>query len=157
MGIWYHGTTKQNAQSILKNGFKKHTYFTWDLAAALTMGGDYVFAVFFPGKDTSTYWEIITTRKILPSKILHCYKFKSEEVFVNSKAILETGKIEEFKKIYGKNISLCKSCKGTGEQGIKKVLQYLPRKMQGGYGKACVSCSGFGYLRKNGKKLNIAK
>ena len=48
--IYYHGTTEDNAQIILKKGFKKGTYFTWDLHSALVMGGMWVFAIYFEDK-----------------------------------------------------------------------------------------------------------
>jgi hypothetical protein len=43
--IWYHGTSKKNARSILKSGFKKETWFAKDLQDAIAYGGFYVFEV----------------------------------------------------------------------------------------------------------------
>lgn len=46
--ICYHGTSKRNVESIIKNGFNDGTHFTLDLQIALEVGGNYVFRVEFP-------------------------------------------------------------------------------------------------------------
>ena len=43
--IWYHGTNKHNAKSILKHGFREGTYFAAHLEDATGYGGEYVFEV----------------------------------------------------------------------------------------------------------------
>ena len=47
--IWYHGTTKENSESILREGFRLSTYFARGLDSALCYGGPYVFGVWFEG------------------------------------------------------------------------------------------------------------
>ncbi len=61
MSVYYHGTTKENAETIQKQGFKKGTYFTWDLHSALVMGGMYVFGLFDDKSPEKSYWEWINT------------------------------------------------------------------------------------------------
>jgi len=52
--LFYHGTTKENAEKILKSGyFKEYTYFANHLEDALEFGGDYVFFVWFEGDGRS--------------------------------------------------------------------------------------------------------
>lgn len=48
MTIWYHGTTRTRALSILRGGFNEGTYFAKHLEDALEFGGPYVFAVTLP-------------------------------------------------------------------------------------------------------------
>jgi RNA:NAD 2'-phosphotransferase (TPT1/KptA family) len=47
VSIWYHGTTKENAESIMKEGFRKGTQFAQHLSTSIGFGGNYVFAVLF--------------------------------------------------------------------------------------------------------------
>ena len=45
--ICYHGTTPENAKSILWDGFKKGSYFAFRVEDSLIFGGPYLFAVAF--------------------------------------------------------------------------------------------------------------
>ena len=46
--MYYHGTSKENADKILESGyFEQWTYFADNLADAIGYGGNYVFAVWF--------------------------------------------------------------------------------------------------------------
>ena len=45
--IAYHGTNKEAARSIIREGFRPETYFAYDKYAAIIYGGPYVFAVKF--------------------------------------------------------------------------------------------------------------
>ena len=67
--IWYHGTNKENSELILKNGFKKGTYFANHLEDAIGFGGKYVFEVALL-MDKKNYWEWITPIIISKNKII---------------------------------------------------------------------------------------
>ena len=43
--IYFHGTNRKNAKSILKNGFRKGTFFADHLEDALCYGGRNIFEV----------------------------------------------------------------------------------------------------------------
>ena len=45
--ICYHGTTPENAESILKEGFRAGSYFAYRVEDSLAYGGPYLFAVAF--------------------------------------------------------------------------------------------------------------
>jgi hypothetical protein len=150
--IYYHGTTEENAQLILKKGFRKGTYFTWDLHSALVMGGMWVFAVYFEDKDPSKYWEYIIPKPIKKDKILFLRKFDVECIYDNENEEIRTREIN-FKEYWGKDTVLCKLCQGKGQ------LNDAPK--YGGWGgrdpsykiEVCNVCAGYGCLKPNGKKM----
>ena len=45
--IAYHGTSLENVESILKEGFRVKTYFAWSFQDALAFGGPCVFSARF--------------------------------------------------------------------------------------------------------------
>jgi hypothetical protein len=47
VGICYHGTTKENAEQILQDGFRADSWFAAHLEDALLYGGNHVFGVKF--------------------------------------------------------------------------------------------------------------
>lgn len=51
MKIWFHGTNKANAESILKEGFRPDTWFAAHLEDALAFGGNHVFEVALEAKE----------------------------------------------------------------------------------------------------------
>ena len=113
--IYYHGTTEANPRTILKKGFKKGTYFTWDLHSALVMGGMWVFAVYFKDKDpTKSYWEYITPKLIKKNKILYLRKFDVECIYDNEDENIKLREIM-LKENRGKDVILCKACSGRGQ------------------------------------------
>ena len=82
--IWYHGTEEKTSKIILKEGFKELTYFTWDLHAALNMGGGFVFSIYLKNKSSSDYWQWRTPNIILPNKIrerIHHKKVQKENLY----------------------------------------------------------------------------
>lgn len=95
--ILFHGTTKEKADKILKEGFKPWSYFSKDLAEAL-MYGDYVFEVLFEHKYSPTWfehfrsWQIKNRKHISPTQIITLRKYSSEEVFANEETRKEVGK-----------------------------------------------------------------
>lgn len=74
--VGYHGTNREAAQAILREGFRAGTYFAESLDAALRFGGEYLFAVVFDGdrldgsSDPEDRWQWWTWGAILPDRIL---------------------------------------------------------------------------------------
>jgi len=74
--FYFHGTTsKKKADSILKNGFNKGTYFADHLEDALGFGGKYIFWVwidfkFKKGRRPKGFeWQVISANHIEPKFI----------------------------------------------------------------------------------------
>lgn len=74
--IWYHGTNKNNAKSILKTGFREGTWFAKHLEDAIGYGGEYVFEVDMEVNNED--WQIHMGHDIPTSWIhsLHRYKVR---------------------------------------------------------------------------------
>lgn len=148
--IYYHGTNEENARSILKNGFKEGTYFTWDLHAALVMGGMWIFGIYLEDKSPEkSYWEWRNSEIIPPTKILYLRKFNIDCIYDNEKE-KEKIKIIHHKERYGENIIHCKKCKGRGQ--TNKIPEY--GRLRDNKCDVCKSCGGFGCLKKDGKRMN---
>ena len=148
--IWYHGTSEENANLILKHGFRPLTHFTWDLHTSLVQGGMWVFGVYFPDKDHTQYWEWRTQEHIPPERILYLRKFSVDCVYDNEKEDQAVALIR-LREINGPNVVLCTPCKGAGQ------LNAAPK--YGGWTVAnlpiaCNDCGGFGCLRPDGTRIN---
>ena len=145
--IYYHGTSKENSELILKNGFQPLTYFTWDLHSALVMGGMYIFGIYFDDKDISDYWEWRNTEIILPERILFFRKFSIDCIFDNE---VEERKMREKFLIerHGNSVKYCSKCKGNGQLNELKPYEKNHDII------VCPKCGGFGCIKKNNKKLN---
>jgi len=63
----YHGTNKENALKISKNGFKVGTHFASHLEDALEFGGSWIFVVKWDHKPFN--WQFLNKRIIKPNKI----------------------------------------------------------------------------------------
>jgi len=110
--IVYHGTTKENADKILKEGFKPWTYFAKNLAEALYYGGGYVFAVAIEHNKSPEWfenwlgWQIMNHEHIPITQIVNLRKYSREEIFTNKPLWNEVGRrgIEYYNKVekYGK-------------------------------------------------------
>ena len=94
MKICYHGTTKENAESILKNGFNAWTYFATHLEDAIGMGGDYVFSVAFDedpalwhGEDKGD-WQFMIRENMPPEQIV-TLKHYQHEILLNNEELRE--------------------------------------------------------------------
>ena len=70
----YHGTTKNNIESILKNGFKKRTYFALHLEDALEFGGVYIFRVGF-NSPLSFDWQFRVIKNVPAKRIISLKKY----------------------------------------------------------------------------------
>ena len=77
--IVYHGTNKDAAMIIMKDGFKSNTYFAFNLADALSFGGQYIFRVVidFPEEIFDLNWQIRVNEHISPEKIVSLEYFKT--------------------------------------------------------------------------------
>ena len=83
--LCYHGTIKQNAAMITKQGFARHTFFAKHLEDALGYGGEYIFVVAFDSKKLPDGWQFITRSKISPNKIVEHYRLKKHAISKNEK------------------------------------------------------------------------
>lgn len=81
MTIFYHGTTEENAQSILKEGFRIGTWFAAHLEDALAFGGPYVFRVRID-YETST-WQFHTLIPIEKESIQSLVFYNPKEIYTN--------------------------------------------------------------------------
>lgn len=147
--VYYHGTSIEKAATILNEGFKEGTYFTWDLHSALVMGGMHIFAVYFLDKEITDYWEWISDKVISAEEILYYRVFSVECVYNNDKAreaLIKRTHIER----HGEDAIHCVKCKGQGQ--LNEVFEY------GGIKNTdiivCDICKGFGCLQLNNKPWN---
>jgi len=99
--IVFHGTKKENTGLILKNGFKKNTYFALNLADALEFGGEYIFYVVLKCGDEN--WEPRNKRVISPNRITRLIKINPKMIYENDDV-----RVRFFGK--GKKYS-CRNCK----------------------------------------------
>ncbi len=148
--VYYHGTSKENANIILKEGFKEATYFTWDLHSALVMGGIHIFAIYFPDKEIIDYWEWISDKVISAKEILYYRVFTVECIYDNEDAREAVTKLNHIKE-RGKDIIHCTKCKGHGQ--LNKVYEYVAWRKDDKL-IVCDICKGFGCLQLNNKPWN---
>ena len=109
--ILFHGTTKEKAEKISKEGFNPWSYFAKDLAEAL-MYGDYIFEVLWKHDCAPEWfehfrsWQIKNRKHIPITRIITLRKYSREEIFANEKIRDEVGRrnLEYYNKVerYGK-------------------------------------------------------
>ena len=107
MPYWYHGTTKEASEIILKEGFRAGTYFSKEMASSLVMGGDYVFWVWF-NEDPTKCWEYICPEPIGKDQITPKVLYHSEEVERRVRK-------QHHEEDYGKDSIFCTHCDGLGQ------------------------------------------
>jgi len=146
MSIRFHGTTKENAETILKNGFRPRTYFAQHLEDSLVMGGNYIFWVWLPEAEKG--WEYISNKRILPNRILTLRKFNVQKIYFSDK-VNRLVKRQFFKEQHGK-FKFCTKCDGRGQLEKRDLLERGTKKKL----TACPKCQGFGCLRPDGKRFN---
>lgn len=85
MRIFFHGTNKVNALSILKTGFNVGTYFSFNLEDALALGGNYVFEVALDQALASpdVTWQFHTLIHIPADRIVACSVIQQETIYNN--------------------------------------------------------------------------
>jgi len=120
--ICYHGTTDKVAyETILKEGVKKGSWWTPFLPAALTMGGPYIIAVFFPEIDekwlgkSEGNWQFISRRTIKQKDFIATLKYSAKLLTYWHEANTKMRKF--FAKKDGKK--WCNFCNGHGELTYK--------------------------------------
>lgn len=90
--ICYHGTNKENMESIRENGFNPWTYFGKHLEEAVWYGGEYIFEVLFSEDDhhlpdfwkDPDKWQFICHERVLPDKIVGIHHILRKELYNNS-------------------------------------------------------------------------
>lgn len=85
--ICCHGTNKENAENILKNGFRAWTYFAQHLEDALGYGGSYVFEVCFETKKVSKHWQFMIRKRYSPKKIVSLKYYPKRRVIEENKKL----------------------------------------------------------------------
>ena len=81
--IAFHGTNKKSAiRNILKKGFKRGTYFAYEIENAVEFGGDYIFIVRFSDDSTKWHgapdrWQFHLGEVVSPNSILAHFSLKS--------------------------------------------------------------------------------
>ena len=81
--ICFHGTTKENSEVIMRDGFKKGTFFATHLDDAIEFGGDHIFEVMFVRERVPQKWQFTIRRKLHPNRIVRNYSFNQEVLYDN--------------------------------------------------------------------------
>lgn len=85
LAIIYHGTNQVNARKILKDGFKKDTYFALHLEDAIGYGGLYVFEVAYPlSRIPEGCWQFICDAFIDTESIVRLTKYNRSKVVTDN-------------------------------------------------------------------------
>ncbi len=142
MEVLFHGTTKENAKIILKEGFKVGTYFGRHLEDALHMGGNYIFEVLFE-EDTGDYWEIRNGERIPTNRIRYHYLLKPNLIWHNKECEKRIKEIHS-KEDYGPKAVVCDYCDGRGQEEYYPPFTYW-RNMN--KVTICKNCGGRGVLK----------
>ena len=82
MKICYHGTTRKNARSILKQGFRPETFFARNLQDAVGFGGSHVFEVAFD--DVPDHWQFFLLEWIKPDRIVSYTIYNARRLMDNA-------------------------------------------------------------------------
>ena len=86
MRIYFHGTNKESANKILKNGFKKGTWFADHLEDALEFGGNHIFQVVIDVIGKRSYnWQVCIINKINKDRIVKYEIHKTKVIQENKK------------------------------------------------------------------------
>jgi len=145
---WYHGTTRENADKILKTGFRAGTYFSWDLQSALVMGGQIVLEIF---KDFDTQcWEYIIPEDIPASEIVRVATYSPQIIYRNKDAEKEVRRLsldEMFPEKRGM-LKICDHCDGRGQ--MEDYDRYMDKRKTKKV-TPCPICHGHGAVRTDGK------
>ena len=144
MPYLYHGTTKENADKILKEGFIPGTYFGKHLEDAINFGGEYAFHIWF-SEDPNDYWEWRNSKHIPPERIVYLDHFKLTILYENKEASLKVSK-DLIQEEHGDSRIICMQCEGRG-QNEEYPRYYRWRDMD--KVTVCRNCNGSGDLKKN--------
>jgi hypothetical protein len=108
--VWYHGTTKENAENILKEGFRAGTYFGQHMEDALHFGGDIVFEVWF-SKPPSEDWQWVCPEAVPISKILTVIALQPSLIYWST----EAHQMKNKDLFLEDGLQICEKCKGKGQ------------------------------------------
>ncbi len=137
----YHGTNKENAESILKEGFQPYTYFAQNMADSVYMGGPYVFSVFFDQEFHPDAWQPRFDRVIPPEDIIDLVHMPTTLLHWNPEAGARL-KNWHFLKDHP-DWTLCEPCGGRGQ--MEQYPPFFPRNERSCTAcEACEACEGFG-------------
>lgn len=91
---YWHGTSKERAEKILKEGFKPWTYFAKSIEQSLFMGGEYIFGVAFqldkfkePFHKDPEAWQFMNSKWIKPDKIIALHHIKLVKTLFHNKTL----------------------------------------------------------------------
>ena len=146
MNIWFHGTTKENAELIKQNGFQVGTYFGKHLEDAIHMGGGYVFEVLFEENPTE-YWEYRNGEVIPPLQIRSLIFYNPELVWHNRDGERRV-KIALVREQYDDQTRMCEECDGRGQEEYYPPLVRWRNIMKV---TSCKVCNGHGVVYENGE------
>lgn len=82
MRICYHGTTKDNADKILNEGFQADSWFAASLQDALSYGGLYVFQVVFDF-DEAPSWQFHCLEPVPADRIVGLQAYTRRVIMEN--------------------------------------------------------------------------
>ena len=87
MRIWFHGTDKEAADIIMKDGFRDGTCFAAGLQDALQFGGPYVFDVILRiDQENTDMWQVYVDGEVVADQIVGLKKFDELIIYDNSDA-----------------------------------------------------------------------
>jgi len=148
MAIWFHGTTKENADIILENGFKAGTFFGKHLEDSIHMGGDCVFEVFFE-KSPTEYWEYVCPEAIPKTKIRSLIGYSPKVSFHSDQVDYEIKKIH-IKEDYDDQVVICGTCRGRGQmENYPPLTRWSEREKV----TVCDDCNGHGARTIDGSDI----
>lgn len=144
MSLWYHGTNKDAAEIILKEGFQPYTYFGKHMEDALNYGGDYIFTIFFEN-DPIDYWEYKNAEIIPSSEILMLYQIDKTRLYYSKE--VEHRNCMYFHKKVNPGKDVCENCSGKGELGKDDSFnEFTLGKFIDRETIVCSKCEGYGVL-----------
>ena len=84
MILAYHGTIENNVTPIQRSGFRKGTYFAFQIKDALEFGGPYVFTVGFSSDPLKWHgipdgWQFWIREHLPPSTIMHVSRISAHD------------------------------------------------------------------------------
>ncbi len=80
--VCYHGTNQENAQSIIKTGFRLGTWFAANLQDALAYGGPHVFQVVFHFEEPPN-WQFMVDEEVSTDRIVQYSVFEQRIIVEN--------------------------------------------------------------------------
>lgn len=136
MAVWFHGTTQENAEKILQEGFQPGTYFGKHLEDAVHFGGGYVFEVYFKEAPTKN-WQWRCSEVIPPSAILNLIRYQPEVVHWSPEAARQM-KANHFEE---EGFTICDTCDGRGQmEAYPPLTHWRDRETC----TVCKDCGGYG-------------